>query len=59
MTNAMSDRMLAYLVSVGIIMIGAIWIVASGHSAATALCIAIGIPTIVVGLASLFAEWRN
>ena len=59
MTNAMSDRMLAYLVSVVIIMAGVIWIVASGHSAASALYIAIGIPTIVVGLVSLFAEWRN
>jgi hypothetical protein len=59
MTNAMSDRMLAYLVSVGIVMAGALWIVASGHSAASALYIAIGIPTIVVGLVSLFAEWRN
>ena len=55
----MSDKMLAYLVSVVIIMTGAIWIVASGHSAASALYIAIGIPTIVVGLASLFGEWRN
>jgi hypothetical protein len=59
MTNAMSDRLLAYLVSVGIIMAGAIWIVARGHSAASAPNIAIGIPTIVVGLFSLFAERRN
>jgi hypothetical protein len=59
MTDAMSDRTLAYFVSVVIIMIGAIWIVKSGHSAASALYTAIGIPTIVVGLASLFAEWRN
>jgi hypothetical protein len=59
MTDVMSDKMLAYLVSVVIIMTGAIWIVASGHSAASALYIAIGIPTIVVGLASLFGEWRN
>ena len=59
MITAMSDRILAYLVSVGIMMAGAIWIVASGHSAASALYIAIGIPTIVVGMVSLFAEWRN
>jgi hypothetical protein len=55
----MSDRMLAYLVSVVIIMAGVIWIVASGHSAASALYIAIGIPTIVIGFVSLFSEWRN
>jgi hypothetical protein len=59
MTNAMSDRILAYLVSVAIIMAGAIWIVASGHSAASALYIAIGVPTIIVGSLSLFTEWRN
>jgi hypothetical protein len=48
----MSDRLLAYLVSVVIMMAGAIWIAASGHSAVSALYIAIGIPTIVVGWVS-------
>jgi hypothetical protein len=59
MTDAMSDRMLAYLVSIVIIIFGAIWIVASEHSAAPPLYLAIGIPTLVVGFASLFAEWRS
>jgi hypothetical protein len=59
MTNAMSDKMLAYLISLGIMIFGVIWIVTSRHSAASALHIAIGIPTIVVGLASLLAERRN
>ncbi len=55
----MSDTALAYLISLGIIGSGVIWIVASTHSAVPALCIGIGIPTIVVGLISLIAEWRN
>ena len=59
MTDTMSDRMLAYLVSIVIIMAGAIWIVASEHSAASALYLAIGIPTLVVGFVRLFSEWRN
>jgi hypothetical protein len=59
MTTAMSDTMLAYLISLGIIIIGVLWIVASGLSAASALYIAIGFPTIVVGLVSLLAERRN
>jgi hypothetical protein len=52
----MSDTTTAYLVSLGIIGAGAIWIYAGTTSA---LCIAIGIPTIVVGLISLLAELRN
>jgi hypothetical protein len=50
----MSDTTTAYLVSLGIIGAGAIWIYAG-----TALCVAIGIPTIVVGFISLLAELRN
>jgi hypothetical protein len=59
MMNVMSDTALAYLISLGIIGSGVIWIVASMHSAVPALCIAIGIPTMVIGLVSLIAEWRN
>ena len=50
----MSDTTTACLVSVGIISAGAIWI-----DAETTLCIAIGVPTIVVGLISLLAELRD
>ena len=50
----MSDTTTAYLVSLGIIGAGAIWI-----DAGTTLCIAIGVPTIAVGLISLLAELRN
>jgi hypothetical protein len=50
----MGDTTTAYLVSVGIIGAGAIWI-----DARTTLCIAIGVPTIVVGLISLLAEPRD
>jgi hypothetical protein len=52
--EGMSDTTTAYLVSVGIIGAGAIWI-----DARTTLCIAIGVPTIVVGLISLLAEPRD
>ena len=45
----MSDITTAYLVSLGIIGAGAIWI-----DAGTTLCIAIGVPTIVVGLIGLW-----
>jgi hypothetical protein len=52
--EGMSDTTTAYLVSLGIIGAGAIWI-----DAGTTLCIAIGVPTIVVGLISLLAELRD
>jgi hypothetical protein len=54
----MSDTILAYLVSLGIIGAGVIWIVA-GHSAPSALGIIVGVPTIVVGLVSFFTELRS
>jgi hypothetical protein len=44
----------AYLVSLGIIGAGAIWV-----NGGTTLCIGIGVPTIVVGLISLLAELRD
>jgi hypothetical protein len=50
----MSDTTIDYLVSLGIIGAGAIWI-----DAGTTLCIAIRVPTIVVGLISLLAELRG
>ena len=59
MTNAMSDTALAYLISLGILGFGVVWLVASAHSAAPALYIGIGIPTSVVGLISFFTEWPN
>jgi hypothetical protein len=58
-TNAMSDTALAYLISLGILGFGVVWLVASAHSAAPAVYVAIGIPTVAVGLASLFTERRN
>ena len=50
-----SDTILAYLISLGIIGAGVIWIVA-GHSAPSALGVIIGVLTIVVGLLSFFGE---
>jgi hypothetical protein len=53
-----SDTILAYLISIGIIGAGVIWIVA-GHSAPSALGVIIGVLTIVVGLLSFFGELRT
>ena len=55
--NAMWDAVFAYLISLGIIGAGVIWIVA-GHSAPSAFGFIIGVPTIVVGLVSFFGELR-
>ena len=51
----MSDTMLGYLVSLGIIFAGVIWIVAG----ASELCIVIGMVTIAVGWISFVVEFRN
>ena len=53
----MSDKILAYLISLGIIGAGVVWIVA-GYSAPSAFGVIIGVPTIVVGMLSLFGELR-
>jgi len=45
----MSDTALGYLVSLGIIFAGVVWIVAGTIYTASALCIAIGVVTIAVG----------
>ena len=57
--SLMSDTILAYLVSFGIIAAGVSWIVAGlYYPAPSAVCIIVGLLTIVVGLASLFGELR-
>jgi hypothetical protein len=53
MTSGMSDTTLAYIISLGIIAAGVGWIVAGTNSA---LCIAIGIISIVVGTISVLNE---
>ena len=55
----MSDKILAYLISLGIIGSGVFWIIMNAHSADAVIYIAIGVPTIVVGLLSLFGELRQ
>jgi len=55
----MNDRVLAYLVSLGIIGAGVIWIVAGTYSATSELCIVIGLLTIAVGWISFVVEFRN
>jgi uncharacterized membrane protein YphA (DoxX/SURF4 family) len=55
----MSDTLLAYLTSLGIIGAGVIWIVAGTISTASALCIAMGVVTIAVGWISFMVEFRN
>jgi hypothetical protein len=58
-TNTMSDTLLAYLISLGIIVAGVVWIVAGVYPTTSAICIVVGVPTIVVGLLSFFTELRN
>jgi hypothetical protein len=55
----MSDTMLGYLVSLGIIGAGVVWIVAGTNYTASDLCNAIGLVTLAVGWISLMVEFRN
>jgi hypothetical protein len=55
----MNDVILAYLVSLGIIGTGVIWIVASTNSTTSVFWIALGVLTVAVGLISLLTEFRN
>jgi hypothetical protein len=55
----MDHSALAYLISLGIVASGVIWIVAGMNSATSAIWIAIGVLTIAVGLISLLTEIRN
>jgi hypothetical protein len=55
----MSDKILAYFISLGIMGSGVFWIVMSAYSAAPVIYIAIGVPTIVVGVISLLGELRQ
>jgi hypothetical protein len=55
----MIDMMLAYLISLGIIGVGVVWIIAGMNSATSELWIAIGILSIAVGAISFLNELRN
>jgi hypothetical protein len=55
----MSDTILGYLVSLGIILAGVVWIIAGTIYTASDLCIAIGMATIAVGWISFMVEFRN
>jgi hypothetical protein len=62
--NAMSDTVFAYLISLGIIGAGVVWIIAGSNvwwygCRDPALCIAIGILSIGVGAISLLNEVGN
>jgi uncharacterized membrane protein HdeD (DUF308 family) len=50
---------LAYLISLGIVASGVIWIVAGMNSATSEIWITIGALTIAVGLISVLTELRN
>jgi hypothetical protein len=52
----MSDTILAYIISLGLIAAGVGWIIVAPNSA---LCIAIGIASIVVGVFSVSTEYRH
>lgn len=58
-SDGMNDMILAYLVSLGIIGAGFIWIVAGTSSAISILCVAMGVLTIAVGSISLLTELRH
>jgi uncharacterized membrane protein HdeD (DUF308 family) len=55
----MTDTTLGYLLSLGFIFAGVVWIVAGTIWTASNLCIAIGVVTIAVGWISFMAEFRN
>jgi hypothetical protein len=55
----MSDTILGYLFSLGIIFAGVVWIIAGTIYTASDLCIAIGVVTIAVGWISFMVEFRN
>ena len=55
-SDAMIDTVLAYLISLGIIGAGVMWIVAGTNPATSVLCISLGVLTIAVGLISLLGE---
>ena len=55
----MNDWILPYVISLGLIGTGVIWILASTNSASAAIWITIGGLTIGVGAISLFGEFRN
>ena len=55
----MIDTVLAYLISLGIIGAGVIWIVAGTNPAPSVLCITVGVLTMVVGFLSLLGELRH
>jgi hypothetical protein len=55
----MNDRILPYLISLGLIGAGVIWIVAGTNSASAAIWITIGGLTIAVGAMSLLSEYHN
>ena len=57
--DIMSDTIPAYLISLGLIGTGVIWIVAGTNSTTFALSVAIGVLTIAVGLISLLNEFNH
>jgi hypothetical protein len=57
--DIMSDTILAYLISLGLIGTGVIWVVAGTNSTTSALSVATGVLTIAVGLISLLNEFHH
>jgi hypothetical protein len=55
----MNDRILPYLISLGLIGTGVAWMLAGTNSANAAISFTIGGLTIAVGALSLFGEFRN
>ena len=57
--DRMNDRILPYLISLGLIGTGVVWMLAGTNSANAAISFTIGGLTIAVGAISLFGEFRN
>jgi len=55
----MNDRILPYLVSLGLIGTGVVWIVAGTNAANPAIWTTLGGLTMAVGAISLLGEFRN
>jgi hypothetical protein len=58
-SERMNNRILPYLISLGLIGTGVVWMLASTNAADAAIWITIGGLTIAVGAISLFGAFRN
>ncbi|MBV8701614.1 hypothetical protein [Bradyrhizobium sp.] len=55
----MNDRVLPYLISLGLIGTGVVWIAAAANAVTSMISMTVGVLTIAVGALSLLLEFRN